>query len=161
MKSIAFDKRAMLALAALALAGPALAAPPPAEFRSTDLAHLGIERGQAQAYRTDVIDIPLGAVKQKGARLEYKVHVKAGDAVVYSLTATKPVVSEFHGESHANKAVMFYREDKATTATHGQFISPMTGAHGWYLANTNDTPVTVRLQLSGYYTIEPGLIKFD
>lgn len=149
-------------LAAAAFAAPAAAATnPPPEFRSSDLPHLVVEKGHSQAYRTDVIEIPLAAAKQKGSRLEYKVHVVAGDAVVYSLTSTGPVVSEFHGESHANKAVMFYREDKATTATHGQFVSPMTGAHGWYLANTTDAPVTVRLHLAGYYKVEPGLIKFD
>lgn len=161
MKMTASPRFTALMFTAFALATSASAANPPPEFRSTDLPHLVVEKGQAQAYRTDVVEIPLAAAKQKGSRLEYKVHLHAGDAVVYSLTSTGPVVSEFHGESSANKAVMFYREDKATTATHGQFVAPMGGAHGWYLANTTDAPVTVRLQLAGYYTVEPGLIKFD
>ena len=158
--SFRLSTAAVLALAVLSPVSASMAQAPVPEFRSSDLPHLGVERQQAKTWRTDVVEIPLAAKGQKGARLEYKVHVAAGDALVYSLTATKPLVSEFHGESKANKAVMFYREDKATTSTHGQFVSPMTGAHGWYLANENDTPVTVRLHLAGYYEVEPGLIRF-
>ena len=149
-------------LGLLALAAPAIAqeASPP-EFRSSDLPHLVVEKQQDKVFRTDVIEIPLAATKQLGSRTEYILSMKAGDALVYSLTASKPVHSEFHGASDASKAVMFYREETATSATHGQLVAPMTGAHGWYLANTNDTPITVRLQISGYYTVEPGLIKFS
>lgn len=150
--------RLALAAGALTLAAPAIAAEPPPEFRSSDLPYLLVEKGQAQGFRTDEIELPLAAAKQPGSRLEYKVGMKAGDGLVYSLTATQPVISEFHGESKMNSAVMFYREDKATTATHGQFISPMEGAHGWYIANVSAAPVTIRLKLSGYYTLEPGLI---
>ena len=35
----------------------------------------------------------------------------AGDVLLYALAASAPVVAEFHGESDANKAVIFYRED--------------------------------------------------
>ncbi|WP_235536569.1 hypothetical protein, partial [Phenylobacterium sp. Root700] len=137
-------------LGLLALAAPAIAqeASPP-EFRSSDLPQLAVEKKQDKVFRTDVIEIPLAATKQLGSRTEYILSMKAGDALVYSLTASKPVHSEFHGASDASKAVMFYREETATSATHGQLVAPMTGAHGWYLANTNDTPITVRLQISG------------
>ena len=57
--------------------------------------------------------------------------------------------------------MIFYREDTATAASHGQFIAPMSGAHGWYLANPHDRPVTVRLRLSGYYKTSPGLLKIQ
>ncbi len=44
--------------------------------------------------------------------------MQAGSALLYSLVASAPVISEFHGESDANKGVMFYREETATrTAT--------------------------------------------
>ena len=76
-------------------------------------------------------------------------------------TADLPVISEFHGEAHATKTVVFYREETATTASHGQFVAPISGAHGWYLANPHDKPVTVRLQLSGYYKNSPGLLKIQ
>ena len=83
----------------------------------------------------------------------------AGDVLLYALAASAPVVAEFHGESDANKAVIFYREDAAATASYGHLVAPMTGIQGWYLANTGDVPVAVRLTLSGQYTVTPGVIE--
>lgn len=150
---------------ALSLA-PLLAFAPPAgaqspEFRSSDLPMMVIERSHEAPFRSDVIELTLAPKSEPGSRLEYKVHMEAGDALLYALTTSEPVVAEFHGQSDANDAVMFYREDSATAESYGQFVAPMTGVHGWYLANEQDTPVSIRLTLSGYYELEPGLIEFD
>ncbi len=142
-------------------AAPPAPPPPTPEFRSSDLPNLNIERKQAAAFRTDVIELPLEPKGQVGGRLEFKVRMKAGDAMVYGLIASGAVVSEFHGEAEVNRAVMFYREEKAMTTTHGQFVAPMDGIHGWYLANTTDQKVTVRIQLAGYYLRDPGLILIN
>lgn len=138
---------------------PLMAASP--EFRSDDLPGAIIHRASDAASQTDIIELPLAAKGQPHSRLEYKVHMAAGDVLLYSLTASEPVVSEFHGEGDANKAVMFYREEKATGESHGQFVAPMTGVHGWYFSNENAVPVTVRLRISGHYKIEPGLIRIE
>lgn len=126
--------------------------------RTTELPHLSIDKPQLAAFRSDTIEIKLAPQKQAGWRTEYKVSMGAGDALVYSLTATGAVISEFHNEIKPSGAVMFYREEKATTASHGQFLSPANGEHGWYVANTTDKPVTVTLKLSGFYTTKPGMI---
>ena len=148
------------ALAACALAAPALGQPkPPPELRSSEAPHLMIDRSHPAPFRADTVELTLAPATQAGSRLEYKVDVAAGDALVYSLTADQPVISEFHGEAHATRTVIFYREEPATTASHGQFVAPMSGAHGWYLANPHDRPVKVRLSLSGYYKVAPGLLK--
>ena len=148
------------ALAVSGLATSALGQPkPPPELRSSEAPHLMIERGHGQAFRSDAVEIVLAPATETGSRVEYKVDVGAGDALVYSLTADQPVISEFHGEAHVTKTVIFYREETATAASHGQFIAPMSGAHGWYLANPHDKPVTVKLRLSGYYKTSPGLLK--
>lgn len=153
---------AMAVLAIGLLGGPALSQPkPPPELRSSEAPHLMVERGHADAFRSDAVEIVLAPASESGSRVEYKVDVGAGDALVYSLTADRPVISEFHGEAHATKTVIFYREDTATAASHGQFVAPMSGAHGWYLANPHDRPVTVRLRLSGYYKTAPGLLKIS
>ncbi len=153
---------AAAALATAVLATSALAQPkPPPELRSSEAPHLMMDRAQRAPFRSDTVELTLAPATQTGSRLEYKVDVGAGDALVYSLTADAPVVSEFHGEAHATKTVVFYREDTATAASHGQFIAPMSGAHGWYLANPHDRPVKVRLLLSGYYGASPGLLKIQ
>jgi hypothetical protein len=152
--------RVALPVIALAIAGVTVSAEEKRpDVRSKDMPLLIIDRPQPAAFRSDIVEFELAPTKSPGWRLEYKVTAKAGDALLYSLTASGPVISEFHNEMLPSKAVMFYREEAATTASHGQFISPANGAHGWYLANTTDKPVKVRLQLSGYYTLEPGLIK--
>lgn len=147
---------AILSLLAMGHAGAQT--PPRPEVRSADLPHLMIDRPQEAAYRSDEIEFILKPAKVPGWRLEYKVGMKAGDALLYSLTSSAPVIAEFHNEIASNKAVMFYREEQATTASHGQFIAPAAGAHGWYIANTTDKPVKVTLKLSGYYETKPGLI---
>lgn len=146
-----------LALAALGVAASPLAAQSP-EFRSSDLPGTMVHSSAEQAHRSDSIELALAPAGQPGSRLEYKVHMQAGDVLLYALSASEPVVSEFHGESDANKAVMFYREEPATAQSFGQFVAPMSGVHGWYLANQQETPVAVRLTISGYYTLTPGLI---
>lgn len=154
---------AALTVAAVAVAATgALAQPkPPPELRAGEAPHLMMERPQAAAFRSDVVEIALAPASQSGSRAEYKVDVKAGDALVYSIVADQPVISEFHGEAHATKTVIFYREETAMSASHGQFVAPVSGAHGWYLANPHERPVTVRLKLSGYYRLEPGLLKIQ
>ncbi len=146
------------AVLSLLAAGSVAAQTPRPEVRSADLPHLMIDRPQTAPFHSDEITLQLKPAKTPGWRLEYKVAMKAGDALLYSLTASEPVISEFHNEMASNKAVMFYREEAATTASHGQFIAPGDGDHGWYIANTTDKPVTVKLKLSGYYTAGPGLI---
>lgn len=148
--------RLLFAMTAFMLAQPASAQSP--EFRSDDLPGATIHRAAEHMYRSDTIDLTLAPASQPGSRLEYKVHMKAGDALLYAIAASGPVVSEFHGESDANGAVMFYREEDATNESYGQFVAPMEGVHGWYLANRQETPVSVRLTISGYYSLTPGLI---
>lgn len=148
-----------LSAALLLSAGVLSAQTPPPEVRSSDLPHLLIDRPHDAAFRTDVLEFELQPAKNPGWRLEYKVGMNAGDAMLYSLTANGPIISEFHNEISSNKAVMFYREEKSTTASHGQFIAPANGAHGWYIANTTDKPVKVQIRIAGYYRTDPGLIK--
>jgi len=150
--------KSVLALTSATLLAMPVSAQSP-EFRSDDLPPAPIHRATTEVYRTDTVELTLAPVGEQGARLEYKVHLAAGDALLYALAASAPVVAEFHGESDANKAVMFYREEAATEASYGQFVAPMTGVHGWYLANPHDVPVTVRLTLSGNYAVTPGLIE--
>lgn len=108
-----------------------------------------------------MIELTLAPKSEPGSRVEYKVHMRAGDVLLYALATSQPLLAEFHGESDANKAVMFYREQGSTSESYGQFVAPMTGVHGWYLANEQETPVSIRITLSGYYALEPGLIEFD
>lgn len=127
------------------------------EIRTAKLTNLLIERAYPQAFSTDELTFELAPAKTPGWQFEYMLTMKSGDALLYSLTATAPVITEFHGEF--NDALVFYREEPDTTAAHGQLIAPADGKQGWYIANTTDKPVKVTLRISGRYEKTPGLIK--
>lgn len=146
---------AMAGMVAQAVAAPNEEQKP--EIRTSKLTNLLIERPHDGAFSTEEQVFHLAPANTPGWRLEYMVTMKSGDALLYSLVATSPVVTEFHGEF--NDSLAFYREEPETRAAHGQLIAPADGKHGWYIANTTDKPVTVTLRLGGRFDQKPGLIK--
>jgi hypothetical protein len=117
----------------------------------------GVIKLQAADFRTDTIEIPLPAQSD----LEYKLQMKQGDAVVYSieygtLANSSLVISEFHGhtEKRADGVgdLMFYSKTDGT-AQHGQFVAPWDGVQGWYLKNDSSDDIAVTLKLAGFYEL--------
>lgn len=117
----------------------------------------GTFRESVVEYRTDTIDIPL----EPFGELEYKLGMREGDSIVYrwdavDLADPESLYAEFHGHTErvgdAPGTLMFYR--KATGATErGALVAPFTGIHGWYLQNSNDDPIVVRLHVAGFYEL--------
>jgi hypothetical protein len=145
---------ALIAISGLALAS---AASSQVEWNELPLGD-GVFREYAADYRTDVIDIPLGA----GGELEYKLGLNEGDSIVYQWDAVdlaKPETlwAEFHGHTPPVNNVgdlMFYR--KAAGATErGVLVAPFTGIHGWYLRNDGEAAIVVRLKVAGFYALLP------
>ncbi|HTE41657.1 MAG TPA: hypothetical protein VK629_12550 [Steroidobacteraceae bacterium] len=117
----------------------------------------GVIRIQAAQWRTDTVEIP---VKANG-ELEYKLSMKKGDALVYSIDYGKlehvgVMVSEFHGHTPKREDgvgdLMFYSKTGGATQ-HGQFTSPWDGIHGWYLKNDSAKDAAVTLKLAGFYEL--------
>ena len=122
-----------------------------------------IARSFPTAFRTDTVDIP---IRGNDGDLEYKIGMKAGDAVVYSWEVMQTIMpeelySEFHGHTEpvgGTGTLMYYR--KATgTRDHGTLTAPFEGIHGWYLQNQSERPVVIRLRMAGFYTIIPDQIR--
>jgi len=122
-----------------------------------------LTRSFDRPYRTDTIDIPLGA---NDGDLEYKLNMRAGDAVVYSwrvLEIDNPdwFYSEFHGHTEPDAEgvgdLMFYRKETGS-ADNGYFVAPFEGIHGWYLQNQSENPVVVRLEVAGFYEVIPDQV---
>lgn len=116
----------------------------------------GVIHIQSKGWATDTIDI---LVFGNGGELEYKLGMKKGDAIVYSidygqLKTPDLMVSEFHGHTpkgvDGNGDLMFYSKSGGA-AQNGSFQAPWDGIHGWYLKNTGDADVTVRLKVAGFY----------
>jgi hypothetical protein len=117
----------------------------------------GVFREQGGAYRSDVIDIPLGAFGE----LEYKLAMNAGDSIVYKwdaleLPSPDLLYAEFHGHTErvgdAPGDLMFYRKASGGNE-RGALTAPFAGIHGWYLKNDTDRAIVVRLNVAGFYEL--------
>jgi len=95
-----------------------------------------------------------------GEGMEIKYDMKKGGGLVYSWTASAPLAFEMHGEPDAKpegKAGTDYYEsylldDKTgQSESHGTFLAPSTGIHGWFWENKSDKPVTLKLTAAGYF----------
>ncbi|MDQ1813051.1 transmembrane anchor protein [Massilia sp. CCM 9210] len=113
---------------------------------------LTIASKQTVAYRADTQEITLAP----GKGVEVKTHLAKGATLVFSWKTTKGEVlnHDFHGEPVNAKGDEFesFILEKEVSQSSGALIAPFTGVHGWYWKNTNDEPVTVVLQASGFYT---------
>ncbi len=65
---------------------------------------------------------------------------------------------EFHGvpdQKPANAPKDYYdsheKDDVGKNESHGHFVSPSTGIHGWWWENKTDKDVTIDLTTAGFY----------
>ena len=138
----------------IALATPTVAKPvaPPADGKATTTPALTTNAWfYPTEYRTDTVKIPLGP----DAELEYKVAMKAGEAMVYSWSVDREsVYYDFHGEpSNDPKHATRYREEQENTKSNGALVAPFEGIHGWYWLNLSAKPIVVTLKMSGFYQL--------
>lgn len=119
----------------------------------------------AAAIQHNTFEIPLGAADWPEEALEYKFAMKPGQAYLYTWTiegvpgaTLKPIEFDFHGHTLAadgqEMTVAEYKKATALTDT-GALSAPFEGIHGWYWKNTNPDPVTVKLEVWGFYDLVP------
>ena len=132
----------------------------------TDTAGGPLAREYETAPRIDVIEIPLtnflgGA---KGSELEYKVHMKQGATLIYEWEAvgvSRPdnFGYDFHGhttpEPGQEMTVATYKQARGVSQK-GALTAPFNGIQGWQFSNFADTPVVVRVKLTGFYDLIPA-----
>ena len=86
--------------------------------------------------------------------IEVKSHMAKGDSFIFEWEASGgPVKVDMHGEppNAADDEFTSYWKVKQTNRQAGTFVAPFEGNHGWYWRNKGDKPVTIRLEMSGYY----------
>ena len=110
-------------------------------------------RPQESVFRTDSITVELAEFEQ----VEVKAVMQQGDAIVYSwkLVAGEAVYSDFHAdpldvEKFPEGYYIRYHESE-DGAESGSLVAPFTGNHGWYWLNIEENPVTIELEVRGYY----------
>jgi hypothetical protein len=90
--------------------------------------------------------------------LEYKARLAGGEPMLYSWTTQGggSVYYEFHGEpTEGDWPTGYFRSYETVQSSdtaHGSFVAPFTGMHGWYWRNLGDEPLTIVLEVSGYFT---------
>jgi hypothetical protein len=109
---------------------------------------------QPNRYKVDSREIKLAP----GEGMEIKYHMQKGAGLVYSWKSTGKVLFEFHGEPDQKPAGAvedYYESYKNDTqgndSSHGTFVAPSTGIHGWFWDNESGAPVTVNLVSAGFY----------
>lgn len=93
---------------------------------------------------------------QGDEELEYKADLARGDSLLYSWRVKEgsQVYFEFHGEPTEGKWPEGYFESYEkgeSTAGAGSMVAPFKGNHGWYWLNLSEKPVTIVVELAGYY----------
>jgi len=97
---------------------------------------------------------------EPGEGMEIKYNMKKGAGLLYSWTTSSPVFFEFHGEPDVKptgkEGTDYYEsyeldDKKGRDQSHGTFLAPSTGIHGWFWENKSDKPVTLKLTSSGYF----------
>ena len=138
------------ALAAVFAASIAASAQTPTAVPFQTTAH----SPQSKTYKVDSREIILAP----GKGIEVKYHIEKGATMVYSWKADAEVIFEFHGEPDAlpaNAPKGYYetheKDDVGKNQSHGTFVSPSTGIHGWYWKNETTRDVTIRLSTAGFF----------
>lgn len=123
------------------------------DFYEPDVIGDPFSRIQATRFRSDTLTIELDV----GEQTEYKAIMKQGDALVYHWNLEDGIVyTDFHADPGANAAgypdryYVRYAESE-TGEQSGSLVAPFDGNHGWYWLNIEDNPVTITLEVHGYY----------
>jgi len=109
----------------------------------------GAIKRQDAAYKTNTATFEIGPYEF----IEFKYRLEQGATMIYSWTATGPVIYDFHSEPDG--APQGYAEsfDKAQMPeAHGTYTAPFSGIHGWFWENPGTKLVTITLTTAGFYT---------
>lgn len=120
------------------------AAPTPATQASTR----PVAKSQVQ-YRSDEMSLTL----QPDQGAEIKSTMRAGEQFVFTWAVEGGAVNvDMHGEKpNAGEEFTSYWKAKQVTSDQGSFIAPFDGTHGWFWRNRGEQPVTVKVNVTGFY----------
>ena len=101
--------------------------------------------------RAETVTIEIGANEQ----MEYKLQMIEGMTIVYSWqTDGGALYSDFHADpfNDLDNEPVRYAEEFDITGGRGGLTAGYSGNHGWFWRNDSDSPVTIELDVRGFYT---------
>jgi hypothetical protein len=107
---------------------------------------------EAKIYKVDSQELFL----RPGEGVEIKYHMAKGASMVYSWSANGKLEFEFHGEPDQKPSKDYYDSYELDNKvgkdqSHGSFIAPSTGIHGWFWENKGDKEVELHLRSAGFF----------
>jgi hypothetical protein len=99
--------------------------------------------------KADALTITL----QPEQQTEIKLLLKTAQVATFSWQAEGGLVYvDFHGhEPGVENVWVRYEEQQSGTAGSGSLVAPFAGEHGWFWLNLSEQPVTIKLNVNGYY----------
>ncbi len=105
----------------------------------------------ARELRAETVTIDIGAREQ----MEYKLQMIEGMTVVYAWqTDGGGLYLDFHADpfNDLDDEPVRYAEEFDVTGGRGGLTAGYSGNHGWFWRNDSDSPVTVTLDVRGFFT---------
>jgi hypothetical protein len=127
----------------------------PAEFDYYEPEVLGdpFSRTQSSAFQSATLVIKLDV----GEQVEFKAVMQQGDALIYHWKLEEGVIyTDFHADpgegaaGYPDRYFIRYAESEVGESG-GSLVAPFAGNHGWYWLNIEDYPVTITLEVRGFY----------
>lgn len=90
---------------------------------------------------------------EPGKGMELKALMREDEQFVFNWqTDGGQLYVDMHGERpNAGDEFTSYWEEKQADSAYGGFTAPFDGSHGWYWRNRTKAPVTINLEISGFY----------
>jgi len=106
-----------------------------------------------QLKKADAQSRTMKVVLQPDQETEIKAILDAAEVILYSWKADGEVYTDFHGHDPSmGQGFVRYEEQQSGHEGHGSLVAPFSGEHGWYWLSLSDKPVTITLQVTGYFT---------
>jgi hypothetical protein len=91
-------------------------------------------------------------VLQPSQETEIKAIMESAQVILYSWKSDGEVYTDFHGHDPAiGKGFVRYEEQQSGHEGRGSLVAPFNGEHGWYWLSLSEKPLTITLQVTGYF----------
>ena len=98
--------------------------------------------------KTETLEIVL----ELDATVEYKALMQQGDSISFRWSTDGEAYYDFHAHDEAFGEGFFtrYAEGEGSSSA-GSIVAAYDGQHGWYWLNISDAPITITLEVMGFY----------
>ena len=100
---------------------------------------------------------------QPGEKTEIKALLNVAQVITFAWRAEGgPVYVDFHAhDPDAGGYWVRYEELESSSESSGSLVAPFAGEHGWFWMNIGEQPVTIKLDVSGYYDeiVDHGILN--